>query len=921
MSPNEVRRRRARLLGRAASIVSWTLIAAFAAAIVAGLRAFVWLPDPELIELTVAGRDLKLLEPDAFNLLLLAPLLLAVQQFGLTDFSLLQRAVNALMRVALIVALVAALVRPSVSRFDSAVCTVYLVDVSESVPDEVLAQARDVVQSGYDARGEGLVRLLTFAARPQLVNLPASGAIAPITRHEGEGALLQSNPSAALRTAYGLCPQDHLKRAVLITDGNENRGDLTAEAAVAEQFGVRVYSHEIPFVPAPEVLVRGLEFPDEIRLSEPFMLVAEVYSNRDTTATVSVTQNGFRDIRGREVTLSTGVNRIELPAEVYEPGYRQFEFEITPSDEDRFADNNVWVHNVTVEGRPQVLYVEGESRSRGYLERALDRERNDLANFDLEVRGAHGFPTTLEEMANYDLIILSDVSSEFVSRATMGEVERYVRELGGGFLMVGGQNSFGPGGYDNTPLEEIAPVTFDMQRQRDQPSLAILLVIDRSGSMDGQKLELAKDAARAVVDILGPQDSVGVIAFDDVPQTVVRLQNASNRSRIRTDIGRIASGGGTNIFPALQEAYIAMLDSSARLRHVIVLTDGQAPWDGIADITSAMRSEDITVSSVAVGREADTALLEMIAEIGGGRSYQTNDPNNIPQIFVQETTQVARTNLIEEPFRAQLTSRAPAVRGIGWDSAPYLLGYVQTQARPGAEVLLETERGDPLFARWRRGLGRVGVFTSDIKNRWAVEWVRSAMYPQFWAQAVRDMMRVQSTDELAMDAVVVQGEARVLVDAIDEADRFINGLRSTVEVKAPDGTTSSVELRQTAAGRYEARIPLPQWGPYELRAEHADADGNVVASSFGSVTNPYPDEYQTFEPRFEEIARVAALTGGGVNPSPTELWDPGEELTEFRDELWPWALFAALGLLVLDLLLRRVRFFGRKPVRWADVRG
>jgi Ca-activated chloride channel family protein len=911
------RRQRNRLAQLAASALAWAAIAAVAAVVVAALRRWVWSLEGAPLEVVLLDRDVTFLEPRAFQLALLAPVVLALQRLQLTDFHALQRALNALVRLALIAALAIALARPSLTRFDSHVCTVVLVDVSESMPDDAIAAARESAQGIVDARTDGLVRLVTFAAGPRVEPLPASGPLPPLVRHESGGT--ESNPAAALRASYGLCPQDHLKRVVLFTDGNENRGDLVAEAAVAAQFGVRIDVVELPIAPAPEVLVRGLEMPEDIRLSEPFTMTAEVWSNRATTARVNLTQNEFRDIRGREVSLEPGLNRVEFPAEVYEPGFRRFTFEIVPDELDRFSDNNTFVRSVTVEGRPRVLYVEGESRSRGYLQRALDRERNDLANFDLEVRGALGFPTTVEEMAGYDLIILSDVEASYISRSAMESVETYVRTLGGGFLMVGGENSFGPGGFDNTPFEEIAPVTFDMQRQRDMPSLAILLVIDRSGSMDGVKLEMAKDAARAVVDLLGPQDSVGVIAFDDVPDVVVRVQNASNRSRIRSDIGRIGSGGGTNIFPALQEAYLAMLDTAARIKHVIVLTDGQAPWDGIADITSSMRSDGITVSSVAVGREADSALLEMIAELGGGRFYQTNDPGNIPQIFVQETSQVARTNLVEEPFRAITSGRAAALRGIAWESAPYLLGYVRTQPKRGAELLLTTEQGDPLFARWRQGLGRVAVFTSDIKNRWAVEWVRSPLYPQFWAQAVRDMMRVQSSDELGMDAVVREGRAHIVVDAIDASDRFLNGLRSTVDITAPDGARSQVELRQVAAGRYEAVVPLASFGPYQLQAEHT-LDGSVVATSFGAVTYPYPDEYLAVEPRPALARQAMATTGGLIDPAPAQVWDPGDALTEYREELWPWALFAALGVLVLDLLLRRVRFFGRRPVAWSQVR-
>lgn len=919
---------------RVIGAVYWITLLTLTALLWRALYEHIWLPQRDILAFMWGDQEVKLLQPRALMLTGLLPLVPAISWFTLTDFGPIQRSLNALFRVAVLGALILAAARPSTSRFDSNLCTVYLVDVSASVPSEVLTQAQQVVQTGYDARGSNLVRLITFAERPQIVPIaPGQRTIQPFARHtsdtsegSGEAALTQeraglaTDAAAALRLSYGLCPQDHLKRAVLLSDGNQNRGDLIAEAATAADFGVRLYSHEIPFEPQPEVLIRDVQMPNDIELSEPFTMVVEVYSNRETTASLDMTQNDFRDIRGRELTLSEGINRVELTAEVYEPGFRRFELRIRPDEADRFDDNNTYVRTVEVDGRPQVLYVEGESRSRSYLQRALDRERNDLANFDLEVRTRHAFPESAEEMANFDMIILSDVESQYVSRNAMRAVERYVRDLGGAFLMVGGEDAFGPGGYDNTLFEEISPVTFDMQRQRDQPSLAIMIVIDRSGSMDGIKIEMAKDAAKAVVDMLGPQDSIGVIAFDTVPNTVVRLQSASNRARIRSDIGRIAPGGGTDIFPALTEAYVELSTRSARLKHVIVLTDGAAPWEGISDITSAMRADGITVSSVAVGNDADRSLLEMIADLGGGRFHATNDPNNIPQIFVQETSTVARTNLVEEPFRAVPARRSQATRGINWEASPYLLGYVQTTAKRRAQVLLETERGDPLLARWRLGLGTVGVFTSDLKNRWAVEWVRASMYPQFWAQVVRDMMRVESEDELAMHAEIHEGVARITVDAIDEQDRFINGLTSVVEVTQPDGERIELALPQVAAGRYEGELELTQYGPYLLEAEHSQ-DGDSIASSFGAVTYPYPDEFLTFEATPELGRRAAALTGGTVDPTPTELWDAEGEEIEYRRELWPFVLFAALALFVVDLLFRRVRVTSRKPISWSNVAG
>lgn len=896
------------------------LVAMAATAIGIGVAIEGWLgwPGPETWTTTVRGAEVTFLAPSAFWGAVLLPLVPALASVSLTGFSWLQRGINVALRCALVALLLIAAARPSLTRYDHAICTVYLVDVSASVPDAMLSDVPEAIAPSWSARGTNVARLVTFAERPRLVpSVPGQVALPPIARHAPEESLA-SNPAAALRLAYGLCPQDHIKRAVLVTDGNENRGDLRGEAATARDFGVEVSVLEVPFVAEPEVLVRRLEFPDRVSLSTPFTITAEIYATEATSARFSLQQNEFFDIQGRSLELEAGVNRVELSAEVYEPGTRDFTFRLQADGDDRFAENNTFVRTIEVAGRPQVLYVEGQARSRTYLQRALDRNRNDLANFDLDVRTAYGMPNTLEEMANFDLILLSDVDARYVSRSTMGNLERYVRELGGSLVLAGGERSFGPGGFDNTRLEEIAPVTFDMQRQRNQPSLAMMIVIDRSGSMDGLKMEMAKDAAKAVVDMLGPQDAIGVVAFDTQAQTVVRLQPATNRARIRADIGRIAAGGGTDILPALTEAYIELSGRPARLKHVIVLTDGAAPWDGLADLTSAMRAEGMTVSTVAVGADADRSLLEMIADLGGGRFHQTNDPNNIPQIFVQETSTVARTNLVEEPFRPVVTGRSQALRGIDWSNVPFLLGYVQTRAKPRARVLLETETGDPLLARWRLGLGHVAVWTSDVKNRWAVEWVRRRVYPQFWAQFIRDLMRIDTEEELALDAQIEDGHAVLRIDAIDGEDRFVNGLDSQVTLRGPGGLVVEAELEQIAAGRYEARADLPEYGNYNIEAEHT-LDGAGFAVSFASLTYPYADEYLAFEPNRLLGRFVAETTGGSVDPSPATLWDPRDELRELREEWWSRVLFLALLVFVLDVMLRRVRFFGARPIAWARV--
>jgi hypothetical protein len=397
------------------------------------------------------------------------------------------------------------------------------------------------------------------------------------------------------------------------------------------------------------------------------------------------------------------------------------------------------------------------------------------------------------------------------------------------------------------------------------------------------------------------------------------MQSARNRISILRDIGRLAARGGTNIFPALDMAYQDLVVTRARIKHVILLTDGQSPETGITELAQVMRAEGITISSVGIGTDVNRVLLETIANLGGGRSYFTNDPHNIPRIFMRETTTVARSSAVEEYFQPQLVERADFLRGIDVGTSPFLHGYVATRMKPHpAQLILQSDIGEPVLARWRVGLGWSMAWTSDVKNRWAVEWLRWAGYSPFWSQLVREHMRSRRRETLDMRADLEGDRVRVVVDAIGQDDVFMNGLESTVTLDGPMGARRpageerpSFPLRQTAPGHYEATFPLEDYGSFVLTAEHK-REGQTVAESQAQLVNPYPREYAALEPDTRLLARAAEITGGKGEPTVDEVFDPGDETVVYHEELWPKLLFLALGLFLVDLLLRRVRLFDRK---------
>jgi uncharacterized membrane protein len=924
---------------------------------------YVWYAGPALTW-TRNANEYQLLAPRMLGIALLAPYFVWVVGRSLADLPRAQRAISVALRIGFVAMLALGLARLARTATTQKVCTVYLVDVSDSISDAALEDARAEVQKGVDARGpDDLVRLVTFARRPRAVPLgDESGTLTgsrtkivvpPMERH-GPGLGAGSDLSTAMQLAYGLYREGYLRRAVIFSDGVQTDGDLLAEANRAKLYGVKVYA--VPSRrPVPgEVAVRELRVPDKVREEETFDVHAEVFSTVAQKAKLSLKQgdviNGLEGVK--VVDLRPGDNDVVFKTKAAVPGEVTYSLEVAEAAEDHFPENNRATAVAAVVGMPVVLYVDGNPARSSYLSSALSAQQLNVDTFS-------PLPSSLREAEKYDFIILSDMPAGKVSLTQQETIEQYVRDLGGGFLFAGGENGYGLGGWYHTAIERILPVRMDAEKRRDEPDVAMALVIDRSGSMQGLPLEMAKQAAKATAETLAADDLLEVIAFDSQPTRIVRMTPAKHGARIQSDIARIQAGGGTEIFSALDTAYQALSTTRAKRKHVVLLTDGQAPQNGIRDLAQAMAAEDITVTTVGLGGGVDESLLRMISDVGGGRFYKVLDPQSLPRIFTRETEMVSRSAAVEEYFQPKVVSPADFLRGIDVAGAPYLHGYIATKLKPPpAQEVLESELGEPILARWRVGLGYTMAWTSDVKNLWAVEWLRWPQWGQFWAQLVREHMRQKKRQVFDMRAEIdaATGRVHAVIDAIGGDDRFQNGLAASLTVAGPEGQrpdstnqtgqrpdstnqtgqrpdstnqtgtkagseTRKVPMPQVAPGRYAVDFPLDRYGSFLLHAsleqdvEEGGKRGShtaTVAESFGHVTNPYPREYLALAPDVDTLSRAAAVTGGALDPAPGAPFDPAGDAIRYHEDLWPRFVAAAVVFFLLDLLVRRVRLFDRK---------
>ena len=798
------------------------------------------------------------------------------------------------LRSAIVLCLALALMQPIWIRSGNWISVIYLLDVSQSVSPQAISDGIDWIEETHAAGDPDHSRFIPFGANSLVFEELGELRTVQVTRVQTEGAIDQSatDLEGAMTQASRSFAPNHLKRLVLISDGNENRGAVKDSILRLSQENVEVFSRPIAARAGSDAWVDMVMAPATVTVEELFPLEVLIQSQIAATGEVEV-RFGTDEPESREVELNLGVNRIAFEIRPTDTGPTIIEADVRIVG-DSFPDNNVFRQSVVVDGPPRVLYVEGRPESADYLRNVLEVE-------GIEVRLAMPgeIPLLLEELDTYAAVILSDVEADTMTPIEMESLSIYVRELGGGFMLLGGESVYGEEGYSDTAIEEILPVKFDLER----PSVALIIVLDKSGSMGGEKLELAKEASKAAVDVLQDDHMIGIVAFDYDHYWPVDLQQADDREEINRRISRIIAGGETNIYPALEEAYSALIDVDAEVKHVILLSDGRSLPEDFEELVLRMNEETITVSSVAVGNGADRELLANISTWGSGRTYFMEDANRVPQVFADEAELATQGTLREEPFQPVVLKDVEALKGIDFSNSPPLLGYVSTLGKETAEILLESDIEKPLLARWQYGLGKTVAFTSDVKDRWAAEWLDWDGYSKLWPQLVRETMRRRDDGQLDLRIDRVADEAQISITALKEDGSFQENLTSQLSVVDPQQNVSIVNLRHSGPGTYEGEFSVDQRGPYLFRVAGEEAGVSRI------LPYSYPEEYHFYPPDVELLREVSAVTGGTFDANASDIFRPGSQPTERPTPLWPYLAIGALLLYLGDIFLRRVRLF------------
>ncbi len=808
------------------------------------------------------------------------------------------------LRGLIVVLLVLALAGTQLVRAVDEMAVVFLVDVSDSIGSSNEKKALSFVRQALEEMRPGDRAGLILFGQDALVerSVTASRELVEVTTVP---RTTYTDIGTALRLGLALFPAQAQKRIVLLSDGNNNLGDAELAAQLAGVSGVQISVVPLLSVLGQEVILEELAAPSTLHQDETFDLTIKIRSTAHLTGSLRVFADG-RVVHQAEIEVRKGLNTFALPMTAGEQGFHTFRAQLAPSA-DTFWQNNELSAFALVRGAPRVLLVAQEEAEGQNLVEALT-----ATGLNVEAVTPPALPSDPVSLSEYAGLVLVNVPATALSVRQMELLRTYVRDLGGGLVVVGGPQSYGVGGYFRTPLEETLPVEMVIKDKERMPTLALAMVIDKSGSMasgtgpDGggtaRKVDLAKEAIYRSVELMSQQDLAGVVAFDNSAHWVVEIAPLDDPGYVQQAVSTIRADGGTSIYAGLRTAVDAILEVEASLKHIVLLTDGGASQEGIPDLVEKMQAGEVTLSVVAVGEDR-APWLEGLAAEGGGRFHFTKDASSIPQIFAQETVLASRAYVVEEDFFPRQVGPGSILAGV--EEAPPLAGYVATSPKMAAQLLLVSAQEDPILAQWQYGLGRAVAWTSDATGRWAKAWVKWEGFPRFWSQAVRWAIVEREEGEIET-RVSVEGErAFITVDTLDEVGDYLNALDSQAHVITPGLQKIELDLRQIAPGRYQGEFVPSEEGAYLVHISQSDEEKIVAARTTGFVL-AYSPEYRTPGSDVELLTRLAELGGGVVMESPAQAFRHDLAAVNSFSPIWPWLLVLAVCLLPLDVGLRRL---------------
>jgi Ca-activated chloride channel homolog len=821
----------------------------------------------------------------------LLPLLIALR-YSLVDRSKRNKYAAVTLRMVAVVLLILAVCRPFIGLKSDDVHVAFILDVSESVDLKSAREAVDTIQACIDQLNPSDSWSLCLVADGVKYLERTEDAISELD------SWLQTAPDNDYRSASKLAdallaarlcfPASKARRIVLCTDGRPTHQDTQDALGLLEKEGIDLRMYELSGLKKAEACIQSIKPSTTTAFEgEVVRMAVKIKANQRMDATLTILNQAVVVARKGLQLNPGGSHTVDLEVPMNTSGATHWTAELN-AERDHFLINNKATCTVTVGGKPRILILHGTPREMGPFKKAMAEQ-----GFEIDLRDTHGMPDDLASLLAFDAVILANIAATDMSPRQMGLLKRYVADFGGGLAMFGSNNSFGLGGYHNTPVEEVLPLISRYEKEKQQPSVAMVLVIDKSGSMSGMPIELARQAAKATVDLLGRQDHIGVVGFDGQAFVVSPMRSVTEAEAVKNAINTLASGGGTSMYPGIDTAFQMLQGAPAQIKHVIILSDGQSQQADHQALVADMAATGITVSTIALGN-ADRALLASLAEIGQGRYYETADPANIPQIFTKETIETSRSAVKEDLFNLVRVSDHSLLSGFDNADFPVVLGYVMATVKPATQLLLVAHSGDPVMAVSRHGLGSTLAYTSDVTAKWGSPWLAWNQFGRFWSQALRGILRRQSTEGLYLQQSQDDGRWTIDITRLDPSGRPVTGVRFEAQAVDEAEGIHDVTVEEVGLGRYRAIVPVGDSETLALRLD--DPDHNKMAILH--FNKPYPAEYSlagSIAPSLQEVSRL------NVNAVRQDIIS-----AKIRKPISHLCYLLALGAMLAGLLFRRI---------------
>ena len=691
----------------------------------------------------------------------------------------------------------------------------------------------------------------------------------------------------AIRDAIASMPQGMVPRLVLVSDGKENKGSVARAAWQARQFGIPIDTYAVPGRERPALRLESVSLPTNAFTGEPFAIDVAVSAPRSIAAEVELSAEG-RSLGVTPVTLNAGINPIRMHTSLETPGALDLSIAVRVKGAGVAGAGELRVDQAVILRRPRALYLSGDPAGiDSHLPGALTAAQFDVTRGD-EIGNLN--------FADYQLLVLNNWDLEKITATRKDDLEKYVKQ-GGGLLIVGGERNV----YDQKKTKEDAldrALPAKLLPPQSAEGTVVVLIMDKSSSMEGPKMELARAAATGLVANLRPIDQVGVLIFDNSFRWAIPIRKADDPRAINSLIAGITPDGGTQIAPALTEAFQRILGVESTYRHILLLTDGISEEGNSYALAREAKGRQVTISTIGLGADVHREYLEMVANLADGKFYYLKDPAGLEQIVLRDVMEHTGTTAVEKVLAAQVAKQTEILEGIDIESAPPLRGYVRFEAKPSAETILRFDRREPLLVRWQYGLGRSAVFTSDAKTRWASEWVSWKNYDKFWSNLGRDLLPHTQAGEASVEYDSANGDLVVnyrLGAGVEEPAKL-----PAIYAIGSDGFKKPIEVKKIAAGLYRGRLAIgARQGLFRVRPLEE-------TRAFPEVGLYRPEvELTEYGSNTELLKQVSEFTGGHFEPAPKAVFDPGVRSLASTLQLWPGLLALAIVANLAELVLRK----------------